>query len=822
MPYSIDQISNIIGSTSKPGSEGSKVIHQLLIDSRQLTAADQTLFFALQGQQSDGHRYIPELYKAGVRCFVIRRGERIEACPQACFLEVESPQEALQQLAAYHRAQFELPVIGITGSNGKTIVKEWLHQLLHDRYRIIRSPRSYNSQIGVPLSVWPLDASHELALFEAGISQPGEMEKIAAIIQPSIALLTHIGPAHDEGFEDRAQKIAEKLRLFESAQYIHYCLDKEEVARAAQAFDNKQHFRWSRQHPEAELYILDCQAEEKQTRIRARYQREDMEIAIPFRDAASIENAIHCWGILLQLGLPKEYIQGQMSRLEAVAMRLELIEGAQQCTLINDSYNFDLHALQIALSFLDQQSYHPSRSLILSDLLQSGLSQDQLYKRLAQLISDHNIDRLIGIGQAIPIIASHLPSSIAAHFYADTDEFLAHIHELSFFNEAILLKGARPFEFERIARRLSRRVHKTVLEIDLNALVHNLHLYRQRLAPNTRLMAMVKASAYGSGSSEVAKLLASRQVDYLAVAYVDEGVELRKAGVQLPILVLNPEENSFEAILQYQLEAEIYSLELLRRFSKRLTKGQQTNVHLKIDTGMHRLGFERANVPALIQLLQAHPQLQVRSIFSHLAASETAEHDEFTTRQIQIYEGLYEDICRGIGYRPLRHILNSGGIVRFPQYQMDMVRLGIGLYGVDSSGLLQEHLRPVLRLKASISQIKEVAAGETVGYGRRGRVDHPMRIGTIAIGYGDGFLRKAGNGRFSVHLHGQQAPTVGNICMDMSMIDLTHISQAREGDEVVIFGPEQRVQLLADSLETIPYEVFTNISERVKRLYFKD
>ncbi|MEM9918344.1 MAG: bifunctional UDP-N-acetylmuramoyl-tripeptide:D-alanyl-D-alanine ligase/alanine racemase [Bacteroidota bacterium] len=822
MPYSIGQIIEILGCHCPNVAEGSTQIRHLLIDSRQLSLPDQSLFFALAGKRTDGHHFVPDLYSAGLRHFVVRRDFESLHYPDANFLKVDSPLQALQQLAAHHRRQFDLPVIGITGSNGKTIVKEWLYELLRDDYTIVRSPRSYNSQIGVPLSVWQISPEDELAIFEAGISKFGEMPAISKVLQCGIGLFTNIGTAHNEGFESENQKISEKIQLFHSAHTIIFSLDHTAVAEAVQALEGKQLCCWSKKNPTADLYISDVQSKEKSTLIKGMYRGQEQQIQIPFRDAASVENAIHCWLMLLFLDVPAQRIQERMKRLEAVAMRLELIEGPQNCTLINDSYNFDLNALQIALSFVDQQSYHPRRTLLLSDMYQSGLSREQLYQQIAQLIVDWKIDRLVGIGQAILILDKLLPPSIERSFFDSTDQFLQEFQQISFQNEAILLKGARPFQFERIARRLSRQVHQTVMEVNLSALTHNLHMYRQQLAPSTRLMVMIKASAYGSGSFELAKLLEAQRVDDLAVAYADEGIELRQAGIRLPILVLNPEESSFEQILHYKLEPEIYSMKLLQRFIEFTPPEQVVQVHLKLDTGMHRLGFEAKDIDSLVASLRGAPNVVVRSIFSHLAASEADQHDAFTQRQFDQFEEMYEHISQGLGCQPLRHILNSGGIARFPQYQMDMVRLGIGLYGIDGSGLLQPYLQAVHRLRATISQIKEVEAGETVGYSRSGKVVHPMRIATITIGYADGFLRKAGNGRFRVLLHGKEAPTVGNICMDMSMIDVTHIPQAREGDEILIFGPQQPVQLLADCLETIPYEVFTNISKRVKRLYFQD
>ncbi|MBK8428424.1 MAG: bifunctional UDP-N-acetylmuramoyl-tripeptide:D-alanyl-D-alanine ligase/alanine racemase [Lewinellaceae bacterium] len=829
MPYSINDIQKILAARWLQKSDPDAGVEQLLFDSRQVAMPSRSLFFALSGERLDGHRYLPDLYRAGVRQFVVSQAVAVEHYPDANILLVKNTLQALQSLAQYHRSKFRIPVVGITGSNGKTVIKEWLWQLLSPDFHIVRSPKSYNSQIGVPLSVWQMKPEHTLALFEAGISKPGEMQRLAPIIQPEIGLLTNIGPAHREGFRDDAEKIQEKMRLFDSSRLLVVSVDNPAIAQAAQAWQSRQPerqlFTWSRTGLPADVQIIGVQTDpDGFTQIRAAF-RQMIELAvidIPFSDPASVENAIHCWAVMHLLGVSQKNIAERMRRLEPVEMRLELKSGVRHCTLVNDFYNNDLASLRIALQFARQQARTGRVTLILSDILQSGLPASELWEQVAAAVQLQGVGRLIGIGPAIPAIQAFLPAGFDAVFYPETEPFLQNIAAHDFHDELILLKGARPFEFERIARRLEQKAHKTVLEINLTALVHNLNAYHRLLRPGTRTMAMVKAAGYGSGSAEVAKLLEFHRVDYLGVAYADEGIELRHAGVNLPILVLNPEPASFDVLNRFRLEPEVYSLPMLDELIHFAGKEKALSIHLKLDTGMHRLGFEADDIPALTAQLREYPNLRVQSVFSHLSASDAAQHDAFSHRQAAVFTELSGQISAALGYAPLRHICNTGGIVRFPEYHFEMVRLGIGLYGIDSAGL-QDQLRVVNTLKATISQIKEIAPGDTVGYNRNsGPLAKPTRIATISIGYADGFLRLASGGRYSVQLRGQRAPTIGNVCMDMTMIDVTHIPAAREGDEVVIFGDHPPVQELAACLQTIAYEVFTNISERVKRVYWQE
>lgn len=821
--YQLHHIISIIsGDVFGPLSPESTIEH-LLLDSRQVIFPSVSLFFAIKGTKHDGHQFINQAYSQGVRYFVISAPLPYSDFPEATFILVNDSLTALQKLATFHRHQFSLPCIGITGSNGKTIVKEWLFQLLRASYNIVRSPKSYNSQVGVPLSIWKIRSTHQLGIFEAGISEMDEMEHIAPIINCQIGIFTTIGAAHAAGFPSIQEKVRQKLKLFKHSDLLIYCKDYAIIHQEITAL-NLQTFSWSK-NQSADLQIVGIKSQGAfQTNIIALYQQEQQSIVIPFKDDASIENAIHCWCVLLQFGFSNAHIQSKMQALEAVGMRLELLEGINGSTLINDSYNSDLNSLQIALDFLQQQGQQTSkRSLILSDILQSGQNQEALYQEVAALLIEKKIDRLVAVGQEVASIQGFLPSSIEFQSFSNTTSFLKALPGITFEKEAILLKGARQFQFERIADFLAQKVHQTVLEINLSALTHNLTVFHRYLQPKTKLMLMVKAAAYGSGSLEIARLAAFNQVDYLAVAYADEGVELRQNGIDLPILILNPEAAVFDKLIRHRLEPEIYSLSMLQQFAQRLTTlDAPFLIHIKLDTGMHRLGFEESDLSALVQLLNTLPQIKVASIFSHLAASEASEHDPFTLTQIDQFNRYYNFLSEGIGYYPDRHILNSSGIIRFPSHQMEMVRLGIGMYGIASDAQIEDSLRNVLQLKARISQIKTIKKGDTIGYGRVGKVEKEKRIATVSIGYADGLLRAAGNLKHHLYVNEIPAPIIGNICMDMCMIDISAIHDAKVGSEVIVFETIQQLKDLAKALHTIPYELLTNIALRVKRVYIQE
>lgn len=811
-------------------------IEHLLFDSRKVFFPASVLFIALKGPRRDGHSFIPELYKKGVRNFIVSEAVSSHDYPEANMLLVPDTLVALQQLTAFHRKQFSIPVIGITGSNGKTIVKEWLYQLLHENYNIIRSPKSYNSQIGVPVSVWEMKKQHTLGIFEAGISQPGEMEKLSDIIQPTIGILTNIGEAHNEGFESPDQKAEEKIKLFSSAGLVVYCCDdwladKAIVMKHESVFHKtgKYPFRlfsWGKMQ-KADLQILKINKLAEGTEIIALYKNAETAIRIPFTDEASVQNAISCWCILLHLGISDAVIAKRMKLLQPVNMRLELKRGINHCLIINDSYSADLSSLHIALNFLKNKSGASKKTVILSDFFQTGMNEEELYGKIATELSHYKIDRVIGIGLNIsnylkPFNASGNP--LQTEFYTSTEDFISSLRFSDFRDEAILVKGARVFHFEKIIQLLEQKAHQTELELNLNALAHNLQQYQQMLKPSTKLMAMVKAFAYGSGGAEIGNTLQFHKVDYLGVAYADEGVELRKAGVSLPMMVMNTEKETFEALVSHQLEPVIFSFTILKELDTFFKKEGIKNypVHLEIETGMNRLGFPVSEIKNLCAAINRTSSFRVQTVFSHLAASEDSSLDDFSNQQFILFSKACEELQEGLRYSFLRHIANSAAILRHPQMQMDMVRLGIGLYGVDTAASGKLDLQPVATLKSTIAQIRKLRTGDTVGYNRKGKVEKDSLIATISIGYADGFSRRLGNGAGKVFIKGRLAPVVGTVCMDMIMADVTEIEDVKEGDEVIIFGKELPIQDLAAWAGTIPYEIMTGISQRVKRVYYEE
>ncbi|HMH20232.1 MAG TPA: alanine racemase [Puia sp.] len=823
-------------------------VQYLLLDSRRLIFPETSLFFALVTSRRDGHVFLEDLYMRGVRNFVVSQDPRpASSLPDANIVLVKDSLAGLQQLAAYHRRQFSIPVIGITGSNGKTIVKEWLNQLLEDEYHIARSPRSYNSQTGVPLSVWQLGEAHELAIFEAGISRREEMNKLEPIIRPTIGLFTNIGAAHSEGFGSLDEKAREKAQLFRHAQVIIYCSDQPEPVRAlAKLTPAPQLFSWGHDK-NATLHIRSIHKKDGATTVTAWYPPltgpdpareastgplppttpagEPLSFTIPFTDEASVQNAIHCICVLLYFGQTPGRINPKLQGLSPVAMRLELKGGINHCSIINDSYSADLSSLQIALDFLSQQQQHERRTVILSDILESGRDEGELYAEIAGALQQKRIDRLVGIGEKISAHAGVFARAFTGRsvFYPTVDSFKKDIRQLHFRDETILLKGARLFEFEQIDQLLSEQLHQTVLEINLNAMAHNLRQYRQLLQPGTRVMAMVKAFAYGSGSYEIANLLQFHRADYLGVAYADEGVVLRKAGIGMPIMVMNAEDSSFDALAEYNLEPVIYSPGLLRSLDRWLDRQGLSSfpVHIELETGMHRLGFPMDKIGELCVSLKTS-SFTVLSVFSHLAASEEAQQDEFTRHQASQYMHAAAMIREALGYGFLRHISNSAAIIRHPFLQLDMVRLGIGLYGTDSAGSQQLELQEVSTLKSTIAQIQQLQQGDTVGYNRKGIAASGTIIATVRIGYADGYPRSLGNGAGKMWVRGHLAPVIGSVCMDMTMIDVTGIPDVQEGDEVVVFGNELSVSQLAQWGQTIPYEILTGVSQRVRRVYFEE
>ncbi|HEY8781312.1 MAG TPA: bifunctional UDP-N-acetylmuramoyl-tripeptide:D-alanyl-D-alanine ligase/alanine racemase [Mucilaginibacter sp.] len=813
--YAITEVQQVIKAGGNIVKE--YIISTLLTDSRRISNAPEGLFFALSGRRN-GHEFIAEAYAAGVRNFVVKQGPEM-MMPEANFLIVPDVLAALQTLAAYHRSRFNLEVIGITGSNGKTIVKEWLYQLLCNDKSIVRNPKSYNSQIGVPISVWQINEKNDLGIFEAGISTTGEMERLEVIIKPSIGILTHIGPAHDEGFADRRQKVLEKLILFKNCRLLIHNYDQLIGFKDDIPVENC--FTWSANFNQADLYVFSSTVITKNFYLRARFRGKEIECLIPFLDEASIENAIVCWAAMLALGYKPAEADKQLEHLSAVSMRLELKTGINDCSVIDDSYNSDIQSLEIALNFLTQQNQHAKKTLILSDIFQSGLQADVLYRQVAAMIGEKKIDKFVAVGAALVDHQDYFDVP-EKHFYGDTSTMLRHLRALNFKEETILIKGSRSFEFELVSHALVQKAHETVMEINLNALLNNLNFYRGKLKPGVKVMAMVKAFSYGSGTFEVANILQYNKVDYLAVAYIDEGVALRKTGITLPVMVLNPEASAFDKLIEYKLEPVIYSFDL---FDDYIKYAQQQNVlnypvHLKIDTGMHRLGFENFEVEMLCDLLEKNKYVRIQSVFSHLVASEAIEHDAFTLKQIGNFEKAYKQIEKALGYKVIKHISNTSGVVRWPNAQYDMVRLGIGLYGIDAAIPAADNaLQPIASLKTSISQVKKIGAGETISYNRSGSMAKGGKVATVRIGYADGYLRAFGNGVGKMLVKGVLVPTIGNITMDMCMLDVSSVD-VREGDEVIVFNEQQRIEALAEQIGTISYEILTNISQRVKRIYF--
>jgi alanine racemase len=821
MLYSIEKIAEYTEGSLLLKTEAH--IAHLLTDSRAMSFPESTLFFAIKTARNDGHNYLSDLYRQGVRNFVVSHSVENESdMPEANFIRVNNTVEALQRLIIKHRGQFQIPVIGVTGSNGKTIVKEWLYQLLREDYVITRSPRSYNSQIGVPLSVSEINEQTQLGIFEAGISFRGEMEQLRLIVAPTIGIFTHLGDAHQENFTSLKEKCLEKLKLFKDAEVLIYQKDDKLIdITIAQSGIKARLFSWGRQ-ANADVCIQAIKKEQNTTSIQYIYEGEKSTVEIPFVDEASVENCLHCLCVLLYLRVTPAIIAQRMISLEPVAMRLEVKEGINGCLIINDSYNSDISSLSIALDFLVQQSSakHMSRTLVLSDIFQTGQNVGDLYSSVAQLIKSKGIDRLIGVGKELSGQKDIFDISEKV-FYFTTDELLQSDILRSFNEEAILLKGSRDFHFEQLSEKIEAVTHETILEVDLNALVANLNYFRSFLSPETKVMCMVKAFAYGSGAIEVARTLQHHRCDYLAVAVADEGVELRKEGIHIPIVVMNPEKHSIRLIFEYQLEPEIYSFKLLDYFVRELEKEGITNypIHLKIDSGMHRLGFEPQEMDMLADFLQSQKSVMVRSVFSHLAGADEEKFDKFTREQIAIFTTCADKIQQVCDYKIMRHILNSAGVERFPEAQLDMVRLGIGHYGISSiKGVV---LQNVCTLKTTILQIKHVKAGETVGYSRKGVMQKDADIAILPIGYADGYDRRLGNGLGKVVVNGKKAPVVGNVCMDLIMIDVTGLD-AKEGDKVVLFGEGQRVEEVASWLNTISYEVLTSVSRRVKRVYFQE
>lgn len=824
MTYDIENITTLIGAR-RYGDTNADIAF-LLTDSRSLCFPEETLFFALATPRGDGHRYIEELYRRGVRNFVV--AELPDDCakrfPQSNFLKVANTLTALQRLAERHREEFDVPVVGITGSNGKTMVKEWLYQILNPTMTVSRSPRSYNSQIGVPLSVWLMNEQTQVGVFEAGISQPSEMLALSEMIQPAIAVLTNLGSAHQENFASKEAKCREKMTLFHNADAVVYCADDPVVAATAVECAGKaERLAWSKKDADAPFYVVRTDKADSSTTIHYKYKGVEAAYSIPFIDDAAAENSISCAIVALHLGIDSGTLAGRMSRLEPVAMRLEVKRGSRGCTLINDSYNSDVNSLDIALDFMNRRPDHNGRkrTVILSDIYQSGIGPERLYGEVATLLRKRGVDKLIGIGSGISSQRG-LFDIKEKHFFDDSKAFIGSQVFRSLHDEVILLKGARSFGFDRLTDLLVEKVHETILEVNLGAVVKNLNRYRSFLRPDTKMVCMIKADGYGAGAVEIAKTLQEHRVDYLAVAVADEGVTLRKNGITQSIMIMNPEMTAFKTLFDYKLEPEVYSFRLLDALVAAARREGITNfpVHIKLDTGMHRLGFDpEKDIDELTDRLKHQNAVIPRSVFSHFVGSDSDSFDDFSARQFALFDTASRRLQSAFRHRILRHIDNSAGIEHFPERQLDMCRLGLGLYGVNPRD--NSILHNVCTLRTTILQKRGVPAGETVGYSRRGKIERDSVIAAIPIGYADGLNRKLGNRRCYCLVNGKRAEYVGNICMDVAMIDVTGID-CQEGDRVEIFGDHLPVTVLSDALDTIPYEVLTGISNRVKRVYFQD
>ena len=829
MNYSITEICNVLDVTGGQIVDEDAIVSLLLTDSRSLTSAEDTIFFALRTEGNDGHNYIPDLYDKGVRNFVVDNDYyALPECTGANYIAVDSPLDALQALATYHRRRFrELPVIGITGSRGKTTVKEWLYQLLKDDYRIVRSPRSYNSQIGVPLSLWDIDNNTDLAIIEAGISTTGEMDNLQAMIRPTIGIITNLGSEHNDGFASMQQKAQEKAKILYNCECVVYCADDPLVTHTIAPLvesDVALAMSWSRNHCDAPLQIDHTDRTESHTTLHYTCDGQQAQVTIPFTADRDLDNAITCLAVLLQLGLDRDTIAQRMAALTPVGTRLNVIEGVNNCTVIVDSYTSDYNSLTPALNFMTRRAGNRSCTVILSDLATESYSGSELYIRVSELLKTKRVDRLIGIGKEMCRYGQYFEGLPMARFYNDTQDFITDVAKGDFENETILIKGDPSYGFSQIIDLLEAKQHITVMEVDLNALTHNFKFFKSLIKPSTKTIGMVKASGYGAGSYEIAKTLQDCGCDYLAVAVQDEGVELRKASITMPVIVLNPNGVNYKAMFQYRLEPELYSIEMAKDLIKEGKRYgvQGFPVHIKIDSGMHRLGFTREQLPELIELLKSQQVVKPASVFTHLSVADEPNQDEYTREQFDYYDACSDMLQEAFDHHIMRHALNTSGIVRFPERQYDMVRIGIGLYGIrtlfDGS---EDTLMPVSALRSIIISIKQWPAGTTVGYGRRGLLERDSRIATVNIGYADGFDRHFGGGKVNMWVGGKLCPTVGNVCMDAVMIDVTD-APCKVGDTVEIFGEHVPVEQLSEARGTIPYEILTSISPRVKRVYYRE
>ncbi len=819
MAITAKEIGEILGKESRIADED-KILNYLVFDTRKIIFPENSIFFALIGARRDGHDFIAEAYNKGVRFFVANNSfEAPDIYSDARFFLVDDPLKALQKIARYHRSKFNIPVVGITGSNGKTILKEWIYYLLSPEFNVTKSPGSYNSQIGVPLSVWQINDKSQIALIEAGISLPGEMKIQQSVIKPTIGIMTNLGDAHDGGFESRAQKLDEKIKLFIDSNKIIGCADDQSIFEKLIAeYGRERVVSWTMcENPKANYFIHALPESGNGLRILIKYNNKETTISIPFNDFVSTRLAVYAYICSSILGGNEELIKEKVKSLSYPRMRMEIERGINNCTLINDTYNSDIESFKNALNYLKNLKNDKTKTLILSDFTYSEAGNNTESALIPEMIIETGFSKVILIGDKIKEMRHLLSDSMHTFCYPDTDKFISEIENHLFTNENILLKGSRSFQFERIFDRLSESLHKTQLIIDFEALDHNINVYRSYLKSSTKLIAVVKASGYGAGAIKLAEHFQKVGIDYLSVAFLDEAIELRKAGINLPIMIFNPDVDYIEEMIKYDLEPVIYSFNQIEILKEK--EIENFKFHIKLDTGMRRLGFDQNEIKKLCEWTSTKKGSRIVSVFSHLAASNDPSFDDFTENQFVVFESMYETICQSVNYKPLKHILNSSGIVRFPDHQYDMVRLGSGMHGVDIGNLISEKLEPVHILKTRVSQIKELEPGEGFGYNLKGSENTKRRLAIIPVGYADGLLRQAGNGRYKVWINGNFAPVVGDVNMDMSFIDITGLQGISAGDHVEVFGKNARIEDLARAGNTIFYEILSKISVRIKRVY---
>lgn len=815
MNYTVQQIAAI--TNAQVIGDGDLMIKNIAFDSRIIYSTKNTAFIAINTHKNSGEKFIESAIDRGIH--VIISEHQYPQFENITWIIVENSVDFLQKLAKYHFEHSHLQSIGITGSNGKTILKEWLYQCLWNEFPTVKSPKSFNSQIGLPLSLLQINTSHTLGIFEVGISQPDEMENLENIFHPQIGLLTHIGTAHAANFSSEEELVDEKIKLFKDSQVIIYNGDHSLVSKKIKdLYSDKKLISYGLKK-ENQVFIKNNIS--KGENIVVEYFGQEISFPAHQRDEATLTNALALITVLKELHIENQKIVEKINTLKAVEMRLEAIEGIKGNIVINDSFNLDLDSLKTALQFLKEYN-KPKKSLVLTDIVGVNTNSQELYEEVSELVNEQHFDSVFLIGDEISKFSELFKSK--TYTFIDTKELIESKYLTELENQIILLKGARKFEIERLKDILELRKHDTVLEINLNAILHNINYHKSLLKPGTKMMAMVKANAYGLGSYEISEFLQHHHIDYLGVAFADEGAELRKKGITTPIVVMNPEQHSYQTIIDYNLEPEIYSFRVLDLFYEAVQKSgydQKYPIHIKLETGMHRLGFKDFELDQLSETLD-HKNLKVQSMFSHLSSSDVPEEKEFTLNQLETFEKNSSYLIEKLGYTPIRHILNSSGITSYTNYQYNMVRIGIGMLGESPSSEIQKQLQSVVSFKTVISQISLVENGESVGYSRKYKTDHQTRIATIPVGYADGIPRLIGNQIGKLGVHKTLAPIVGNICMDMMMLNVDNIPNVKEGDTVTIFNAYPSLKEFAAYCKTITYEVLTSISPRVKRIYIKD